>query len=131
MNCRTFGEFGTSLGVEGLFGAAGAYVFTSLNPVVGAAFGVTSALISGIAKVALDKFAHRTFNDTQRKFLSVGIGIIGGAVIAGAAVGGMLSASAALGLFVSIFFAKILFNVASSCCCQNFSQRQQSDFECY
>jgi hypothetical protein len=116
MTCKAIGEFGVSLALQGGFGYIGAAVFTTINPLLGAAFGVTSALITTITKVALDKFAENLSNG-QRKFIAYAIGILGGAAVAGAVLGTALSVTTALALFISILAAKCLFELGSELCC--------------
>lgn len=104
-----------SLVLEGAAGYVGAYLFTNINPVIGAVYGCLSSIISTLAKGILDRFGKDIQLNT-RNFLATIAGMAGAALAIGFLAGTTVTAGAALGLFLSIVVAKVLFAVAGSCC---------------
>lgn len=102
-----------SIAVEAVFGYAGAALFTTINPLVGALFGVTSSVITSVAKEIL---SQARWTSPAANVLANGIGILGGAAVVALVAGTTLTPSVALGLFISILAAKIIFGLATLLC---------------
>ena len=105
-----------SLAIEAAAGYVGAALFTNINPLIGVGFGCLSSVISTVAKGILDKFAH-DMNPNIKNVISTVAGVAGAAVAIGILAGTTITAGAALGLFLSILAAKVIFALAGCCCC--------------
>ncbi len=102
-----------SMATEAVFGYAGAALFTTINPLVGAIFGVTSSIISSVAHEVLSK---ANWTSPAKDIISSGAGILGGAAVVAIVAGTTLTPAVALGLFISILAAKLVFSMLTLLC---------------
>jgi hypothetical protein len=99
-----------SLAIEAVFGYAGAALFTTINPVIGALFGCTSSVITSITKAIFEKANWGT--PAIKSIAANALGILGGAGVVALVAGTTLTPMVALGLFISIVAAKIIFSLS-------------------
>jgi hypothetical protein len=103
-----------SLACEAIFGYVGTAIFTTINPLIGAGFGVTSSIITTVAREILNN--NTKFDPLVKSILSNTVGVLAGAALVGAITGVALTPMIGVCLFISILAAKVIWNLATLAC---------------